>query len=56
MGVDFGILLDGIDAEINLSDSDPVSRALALGIAFGLQLGLDHDVSDWPVRSAFRRD
>ena len=54
-GVDFSVLLEALDAGMDLDDFDTVGRALLSAMAFGLQLGRTNDVSNWPLRHTFMR-
>ena len=55
LGISFELILEAIDGDVNLVDADPILRAIILGMTFGMQLGAERNVTDWPVRSAFRR-
>ena len=54
-GVDFELILEGIGANMDINDFDLVGRALVVGMTFGLQLGMTGDVSNWPIRTTFKR-
>ena len=55
-GVDFEVILQGVDAGVSIANADPVSRALIVGLTFGLQLGAEKTVKNWPLRAAFERE
>ena len=54
-GIDFSVILNCLDAGMNLNDFDSIGRAIVSALAFGLQLGQTRDVSDWPLRHTFMR-